>query len=93
MAYSTSNPPRLAVQPLTGKRIWQYESADTATNVDVPGYFTNGKDLGMKVNDIVEVIDTTTPLISTHRVNTVNATTGQVTISTAVTVGNTADGT
>ncbi|BES72165.1 hypothetical protein RE428_31830 [Marinobacter nanhaiticus D15-8W] len=57
MAYSTSNPPRLCGQPIAGQRHWQYVSTDAVTDVRVDGYFTNAEELGMKVNDIVTVID------------------------------------
>jgi len=55
MAYSTSNPPRLAVPSVgTGSpNIWVYTSTDAATVVRVDAYFSNGDDLGMKVGDIV----------------------------------------
>lgn len=71
MAYSTSNPPVLkSTAPLTGAgQTWSYRSVDQATDVDAPGYFTNGYALGMKVGDIVEVTDTDTGTTMTlHRV-------------------------
>lgn len=55
MAYSTDNPPRLAV-PAVGTdspNLWMYSSTDAATVVRVTGYITNGDDLGMKVGDVV----------------------------------------
>ena len=59
MAYSTSNPPALVSQLLgkAGGSVWIYDSADAATVVRVTGYITNGYDLGMKVGDIVDQID------------------------------------
>lgn len=91
MAYNTSNPPALSTDNIGGvqPRRWTYTSADPVGSVDDAGYFTNGQSLGMQVNDIVEVTDTATPLVSDTRVSAVNATTGAVTVSTGVTVGNT----
>ena len=85
MSYSTSNPPALkSTSPLTGAgQTWVYRSTDVATDVDASGYFTNGKALGMKVGDIVEVCDTDTSTTMTlHRVTAVDATTGAATVST-----------
>ncbi len=92
MTYSTSNPPSMVVSDIgnQGPQRWIYQSADPVATVAGAGYFTNGGQLGMQVNDIVEVTDTATPLVSDTRVTTV-ATTGNlaVTVSTGVTVGNT----
>ena len=55
MAYSTSNPPRLAIPAVgaTGPNVWLYDSADAATTVRAANYITDALDLGMKVGDIV----------------------------------------
>lgn len=89
MAYVTSNPPRVLVQSIgdLAPAKWQYSSADNAATVAAANYFTNAKDLGMKVNDLVEVLDTGTPLITSHRVTTITATGS--TLSAGVTIGNT----
>lgn len=84
MAYATSNPPVLQVQSIaqTNLRIWAYSSTDVATDVDASGYFTNGDALGLKVGDIMLVIDTDAPTVVTiHRVITVTAG-GAATVST-----------
>lgn len=57
MPYSTSAPPRLIAGGLTGGNTWYYTSTDAATAVRVSGYFTNGYDLGMRVGDIVFMVD------------------------------------
>jgi len=82
MAYSTSNPPALkSTSPLTGAgQTWAYIGADIATDVDAVGFFTNGNALGMKVNDIVEVTNTATGVVTLHRVITSTAG-GAVTVS------------
>lgn len=84
MSYSTSNPPRLQTQPGLyaennsgttaglGGRTWIYRTADVKSAVAVAGYFTNAVDLGFIVGDVVQVCDTTTPMVSLHRVTTVS---------------------
>lgn len=60
MAYSTSNPPNLMVPSLgTAPAIWAYLSTHGSTAVGAAGFFTNGKDLGMKVNDVLITIQST----------------------------------
>jgi len=78
MAYSTSNPPRLTVPSFTNVSgeigRWDYSSTDAGTAVDASGYITNARTLGMKVGDIVAVVDTdASPVIVTnHRVVAIN---------------------
>ncbi len=85
MAYATSNPPVLQVQSIaqTNLRIWAYSSTDVATDVDASGYFTNGDALGLKIGDIMFVVDTDTGpnTVTIHRVITVTAG-GAATVST-----------
>lgn len=90
MVYSISNPPALQSDNVGGvqPKRFTYSSADAVGTVTGVGYFTNGSDLDLNINDIVEVTDTATPLVSDTRVKTVSAT-GAVTVSTGVTVGNT----
>jgi len=91
MAYATTNPPRALLgdsQFGSHPTVWQYESADAAATVAAANYFSNGYDLGLKVNDLIFVIDTATPLVTTHRVSAVT-TDGAATVSAGVTVGNT----
>lgn len=54
MAYGSTNPPYLMV-PSIGARpaLWGYSSTDGTTTVIGTGYFTNGKALGMKVDDFI----------------------------------------
>ena len=73
MAYSTTNPPNNIAQGNAGPSVWHYASADAHGAVDGAGYFTNGDDLGMKVNDVVMVVDTATPSATIHRVSAVTA--------------------
>lgn len=91
MPYVTSNPPAKVVADIgnNGPQRWTYQSADNIATVQGAGYFSNAKDLGMKVNDIVEVTDTATPLVSDTRVKSISAA-GAATVAVGVTVGNTA---
>lgn len=73
MAYATSNPPALQVQSIAGPRRWVYVSADPIATVNTAGYISNGDALGMKVGDLVEVIDTATPTTSLSVVADVTA--------------------
>lgn len=66
MAYATSNPPILETQSIAGPRRWSYSSADASTVVDASGYFTNGYELGMRINDTIMVTDTDTGLTTSH---------------------------
>lgn len=88
MAYSTSNPPRMDVQPIAGQRRWQYVSTDASAAVRVANYITNGLDLGMKVNDLVVLHDTTNGIISTLKVASVSTTApGAVNLADATVIG------
>ncbi len=86
MAYSTSNPPQLLTPSFTNasgeSSIWNYTSTDAAATVDADGYITNGVALGMKVGDLVNVIDSDASpvIVTTHRVVSVN-TNGSVDLS------------
>ena len=74
MAYDTKNPPALVYQAIGGMvRHWVYKSPDAAATVDGAGYFTNGQKLGMKVGDLVEVINTTGNITTLHQVSAVSA--------------------
>lgn len=86
--YSTSNPPVMMTQGgVTGvPNLWFYSSVDNATTVDVPGYFTNAKALGIKVGDYIWVADSdASPIITTmHRAVSYSA--DVLTISTGDTI-------
>lgn len=89
MAYSTSNPPALQSQAIAGPRVWAYSSSDPAATVDGAGYISNGDKLGMKVGDIVNVTDTVTPLVTSHRVAAVS--TSGADLGTGTTIGSSAN--
>jgi hypothetical protein len=85
MTYATSNPPALSSQAIAGLRVWEYTSADAIADVDGAGYFTNGGDLGMKVGDIVFIVDTANSLSTISQVSTVSSTSPGATTIVALT--------
>lgn len=67
MAYATTNPPQLLVPSMGGSpALWVYKSTDAHGTVVGAGYFTNGAALGLKANDVVIVIDSSTPTCTIH---------------------------
>lgn len=84
MAYAATNPPTLTSQRVGGGgAVWTYLSTDVHTDVDAAGYFTNGDALGMKVGDVVLVIETDNSYAqTTHSVTAVTAG-GAATVSAA----------
>lgn len=96
MAYAptTNRPFRMTDGPLggyvaggAGPQLWGYLSADAAATVAGTNYFSDGQDLGMRLNDLVFVVDTGTPLVTTHRVKTLDTASRGVTLSSGTTVG------
>jgi hypothetical protein len=84
MAYSTALPPKLIAQNVGGGgALWAYASADVSTDVDASGYFTNGNALGMKVGDVVLVIETDNSYLQTTHSVTVSTAGGAATVSAA----------
>lgn len=80
MAYSTSNPPFLMVPSIGAKpALWGYSSTDGSTTVIATGYFTDGKALGMKVEDFM--ITTVSSSSSMLMAKVTTATSTGVTIS------------
>lgn len=75
MSYSATLPPNMVAQSVgAAPALWLYASEDVHTDVDAANYFTNGKDLGMRVNDTVIVIKTTATIGATlHVVTEVSA--------------------
>lgn len=73
-----------------GPATWSHSSADATGVVDAADFFSTGGKYGIKVGDIVQHSDTTTAaavVVSTHVVNTVNATTGSLNVSAGVSIG------
>ena len=66
-------------------KYWQYNSADSLATVQGSGYFSNGKELGMNVGDIIHVSVSDVLKTPTQYVSAINATTGAATVSSATT--------
>lgn len=86
MVYATAGLKCVAPGMGSGPALWVYSSTDPNTDVDAVGYFTDAKDRGMKVGDIVFVVDTDTGVGNTtvHSVNAIDADTGAGSINTAL---------
>lgn len=63
MAYNQNNLALISTTMFNGAwRLWVYRSADALATVVAAGYISNGYDMGMKVDDMVIVVDTTNHL-------------------------------
>ena len=78
MAYATTNPPAMVTQRVgaNGGAMWIYDSTDAATLVRAANYFTNALELGMKVGDLVQQIDSAGATVSHKYVVLAVASTG-----------------
>jgi hypothetical protein len=79
MAYApagttSANPPSLMAQSITGGRTWLYISTHTQAEVGTSDFISDGKALGMKVQDNVLVRGSTTYVTSMHAVRAVDTT-------------------
>lgn len=72
MTYSTSNPPVKIAGSVGSHSLWLYVSTDAHTAVDASSYFSNGEALGIKANDAMIVIDSSTPTATIHNVASVD---------------------
>ncbi len=74
MAYATADLNKISNGALGGgPELWLYTSADAHGDVDASDYFSDGAAKGLKVNDPMIVIDTSTATITMHRVTVVTA--------------------
>jgi hypothetical protein len=92
MAYSKDNLFLMTIPSLQGDfRFWTYKSADAIADVNTAGYISDAKDMGMRVHDLVFVVDTATPTYNWCVCRAINATTGAGDLSdgTAVVATNT----
>lgn len=82
MAYSTSNPPFCVTEARFGglaanstsvynraPNMWMYNTSDGTTAVSSPGYFTNGKQLGMRYGDVLFAVSASTESSTGHQVS------------------------
>lgn len=88
MAYTPATVSLVSPAPLTGGyQKWVHQSADTGAQAQVSGFITDGGNRGMKVGDTVEHTNTSTNIVSLHRVMTVSATApGAVDLSNSTTI-------
>lgn len=83
MSYAVTNPPVCLIPSMGGhSAVWVYKSTDAHGSVEATDYFSDGADRGMKVNDVVIVLDTDAPACTIHLVSAVDAD-GNATISAA----------
>jgi len=75
MAYTGSNL-SIKAQTIAGYKEFVYATTDAIATVNTTGYFSDGYARGMRVGDVVTVIDTATPTTTLCVVSDVNATTG-----------------
>lgn len=87
MAYSSTNPPHLVNQPFGdgGIRTWSYKSTDAIATVCGSSYVSDGYVRGMRVGDIVYVLDTSSTLGSIGYVSAVSTGAGATILSSFVT--------
>ncbi|MCF6118534.1 MULTISPECIES: hypothetical protein [Mesorhizobium] len=84
MAYEVTNGPKCILSGFGGSpSIWVYNDGDAHGTVDGTDYFTDAKELGMKVGDLVFVQLTSDYTTTLHSVSAVDAD-GNGTISAAV---------
>jgi hypothetical protein len=72
MAYVPgTNKPILLVPSIgEGPALWYYaHPTDPHTDVDAPGYFSDGAAYGLKANDVMIVVDIDTATCTMHRVS------------------------
>lgn len=83
MAYTSSGLALTAQRVGGGGAVWNYASTDVHTDVDATGYFTDGNARGMKVGDVVHVIETDNSYAQTTHSVTISTANGAATISAA----------
>jgi Mg-chelatase subunit ChlD len=66
----------------SGPSIWHYTTTDAHGAVDATDYFSNGKDAGMHVADVVFVVDTSGGTATMHYVSAIDSD-GNATIAAA----------
>lgn len=86
MAYAVTLPPkRIGGGIGAGGSLWLYQSADVHTDVDAADYFSNGWSLGLRVGDVVLVVETDNTYALSLHVVTVSTVGGASTVAARVT--------
>lgn len=74
MAYSSAN---LAMQVPdlggTSAQVWVYKSADSFATVKAANYIADAQNQGMRVRDIIAIVDTATPATTLANILTVTS--------------------
>lgn len=74
MAYDQNNLSKIGTTPFSGAwNLWLYRSADTFATVKASGYISNAFAMGMKVRDLVVIVDTATPATTLSNILTCTA--------------------
>lgn len=87
MSYNPDYLNKIAGGGPAGNQVWTYAppsgqtQTDSAATVRGAGYISDARSRGMRLNDIVIVTDTSTPLTSFSRVSALNASTGAATMT------------
>lgn len=83
MSYATTNPPYVLVPSIGAKpALWGYSSTDDTTVSIATGYFTDGKALGMKVDDFILLTMSSSNALAFGKVTAVSSTGATVTTGT-----------
>lgn len=74
MAYSQQNLSKISGAPFAGAwNMWLYRSADSFATVKAANYLSNAFDMGVKVRDLIVIVDTATPATTLANVLTCTA--------------------
>lgn len=75
MTYDATKLNLVSAAPLTGNRQqWTHESADAGAAVDTTGFITDAGKRGMKVGDVLLHENTSTKIVTSHRVMSLSTT-------------------
>lgn len=86
MAYNANNLSLLKSVNDGNYNEWVYKSADAQATVAAANYISNALEMGMKVLDLVKVIDTATPTYSLHTVVSITGSAADLSAGTTVSV-------
>ena len=70
-----------------GLRQWVYVSTHISSDIEAVNFFTDGKDLGMKLGDQLVHVGSTTYVMTSHTVVAVGSTTTDLGVGTTIGLG------